>query len=430
VHDYDREQDLDLVQDHNREQDCCTSPPFEASFEENLMRLGSAERPTLELTLAQQLRQQLADAFTEAGWKVEQEVRSHTSTVDLRIERDHMTRVVVLSVSRDARRTALESLLARAILVGRAASRELKADPIAVVGAANISDAMLRELQMFVTLFGGGTAWGVVDSTGLIEVFGQHLEGVQRSRKRKGNRLSIPSRVDLFSDLSQWMLKLLLNYRLPEPLRFAPGAPIPTVAALAAQSGVAVPTVNRFIRTLRAEGFCEERLPLKVIREEELFEKWRAANAKVPFEIRARWILRPHDAEKRLADLLHGIGSATGDRLCLGLFAACARQGLGFVRGVSSHLYMENISIEKLEHMGLVATDPHESADVFVRSPRFPEAVFRGARAIGGIPVADVFQCWLDVSHHAARGAEMADYLYDRVLRSNIFTAGSGHGDQ
>jgi len=32
------------------------------------------------------------------------------------------------------------------------------------------------------------------------------------------------------------------------------------------------------------------------------------------------------------------------------------------------------------------------------------------------VPVADVIQCWLDVSSHPARGAEQAAFIWKRVL--------------
>jgi hypothetical protein len=47
---------------------------------------------------------------------------------------------------------------------------------------------------------------------------------------------------------------------------------------------------------------------------------------------------------------------------------------------------------------------------------RWPESLFRGAVRPDGVPVADVIQCWLDVSSHPARGAEQAAFIWKRVL--------------
>jgi len=53
---------------------------------------------------------------------------------------------------------------------------------------------------------------------------------------------------------------------------------------------------------------------------------------------------------------------------------------------------------------------------VLVRVARWPESVFRGAVSVGGVPVADVIQCWLDVSAEPGRGAEQAAFIWQRVL--------------
>ncbi len=50
------------------------------------------------------------------------------------------------------------------------------------------------------------------------------------------------------------------------------------------------------------------------------------------------------------------------------------------------------------------------------RVARWPESVFRAAVDVDGVPVADVIQCWLDVSGEQARGAEQAAFIWTRVL--------------
>jgi hypothetical protein len=55
-------------------------------------------------------------------------------------------------------------------------------------------------------------------------------------------------------------------------------------------------------------------------------------------------------------------------------------------------------------------------ADVFVRVPKNPEAVFRAAVERDGVPATDILQVWLDVSNHPARGKDQADLLRKRVF--------------
>jgi len=69
-----------------------------------------------------------------------------------------------------------------------------------------------------------------------------------------------------------------------------------------------------------------------------------------------------------------------------------------------------------LERLGVVIAERGRPADVTVRAARWPESLFRAAVRISGVPVADVIQCWLDVSSHPARGAEQAAFIWKRVL--------------
>jgi hypothetical protein len=61
-----------------------------------------------------------------------------------------------------------------------------------------------------------------------------------------------------------------------------------------------------------------------------------------------------------------------------------------------------------------------ERVDIVLRVPRFPESLFRAAPKVKGAPVADVVQCWLDVSHHSARGEEQADFLWRRAIAPSL----------
>jgi hypothetical protein len=51
-----------------------------------------------------------------------------------------------------------------------------------------------------------------------------------------------------------------------------------------------------------------------------------------------------------------------------------------------------------------------------VRIPENPESVFCGAVQRDGVPVSDIFQVWLDVSSHPARGKAQAAEIRKKVL--------------
>ena len=104
-------------------------------------------------------------------------------------------------------------------------------------------------------------------------------------------------------------------------------------------------------------------------------------------------------------------------RMCLGLFAAAEQLGLGFVQGVAPHLYVERPDVDALWPLGLSPSEPGGPVDAWLRVASKPEAVFRAAVHVDGVPVSDVLQVWLDVQSHPARGAQQANEIRRRVLR-------------
>jgi hypothetical protein len=330
---------------------------------------------------------------------------------------------VELKLAKESRRPLLEGALASAILRARAAGRVADAKPLAVIAAPAISDSVLNDLGDFVARFGEGAAWGAMDDSGLVVLNGPGLEAVRRERSHS-SKPRVVKRADIFSDLGQWMLKVLLSHRLPPALRvFAPkddkriDAPVTNARALAKIAAVSVPSAARLVAALRADGFVADGRPvLELVRIEELLDRWRAVYKKRVSEVRARWLFAPKDSAKHLDNVLAKRVQRPGERACLGLFAACDRLGFRFVRGVAPHVVQESISTESLRRLGLRLAEPGEPADVIAREPRYAESVFRGASNHDGVRVADVLQCWLDVADHPARGEEMAAHLFERVL--------------
>ena len=111
--------------------------------------------------------------------------------------------------------------------------------------------------------------------------------------------------------------------------------------------------------------------------------------------------------------------------MALGLFGAAEVRGQAFVRGVAPHLLHEAPDPAALEALGLVPAGPGDRVDVFVRKPRFPESAFRGVEVVEGTPVVDLFQVWLDVAEHPARGKELSDHLVRGPLSGLFPKAGA-----
>ena len=197
-------------------------------------------------------------------------------------------------------------------------------------------------------------------------------------------------------------------------------------------ANVSTMSAFRFVHRLADEGFLDKgRDHLKLVRVEELLERWVSANRQVCREFPARWIIRrsteqlhaslaeyvreqyapsKHSEAKKSARVRANV------RCCLGLFAAADVLGFGFVSGVPLHLYLEQLEPDVLEGFGLTVDGSSSPIDVYVRVPANREAVFRAATTADGVPVSDVLQIWLDVSTHPARGREQAGMIRKRAL--------------
>jgi hypothetical protein len=348
---------------------------------------------------------------------------------DLLFKREGTWYAAVLQVAREPRRLVMEGLLAAAMLrVQEYVKHELNTPvPLAVVAAPSLSKVMLADLAAFAAQFGRFEgqvmAWGVIDERGLVEISGPGLTIHRHASIRKVDHALPSSPNNLFTDLSQWMLKVLLNPMLPPPfgLNDQNGRALAAVGSaveLAQSAKVSVAHAARFLTLLREDKFLERDYHLKLIRLETLLARWQAAyRVKRPLEVRARWLFPRKDSKVQLQEMLSREWKHKREqRVCLGLFAACEIWNFPHVQGVAPHVLVKRYSPELLRTLKLTVAEPGESVDVFLREPLFPETVFRGVQLREGLPVADILQCWLDVADHPARGEEMAQILYHKVI--------------
>jgi hypothetical protein len=224
----------------------------------------------------------------------------------------------------------------------------------------------------------------------------------------------------MFSDLGQWLLKVLLAPRFPLSQLSAPRVELNNVRHLAELARVSVPTAHRLVTAAKDAGLLAYgRGHLSVVDPLGLFERWSRETAATTGELHAKWILKKSNSSAALKKNLTTKTEPDSEgrpTACLGLFAAADLLGLGFVEGVPPHLLVRRVSAKVLEEFGLREAEPGETVDVFVRQPAFPESTFRGAVRRGDVWVTDVIQTWLDTAHHRARGEEQAEYIQRRAL--------------
>ena len=380
----------------------------------------------------------LADVFRKAGWRVQRALRVEDMEADLVIDDGKQKYVIELKFSSEARRDRLIPLLSQAILQAqRLASRfPQPAVPVAVVAARRIPAALADRLKQFAERHAPDVAVGVIDAEGFRSFAGQGLEQLDAVPSRGAARhIAPPQRLtDLFSDLNQWMLKILLGQNLPEPLISVPREQIRNASQLAEVANVSVMSGSRLVNQLGGEGFLDKQSEqIQIVRADELLERWVSASRTMSQDVPARWIVKKDEkqffasvanyaAESRAElppkpKVRRGRITKAEPRCCIGLFAAADALGIGFVRGAPPHLYLERLDLDVLERLGLSVEDSDRRADIYIRIPSNREAIFRPSVLRDGLPVSDALQVWLDTSAHPARGREQAGEIRRRVLK-------------
>jgi hypothetical protein len=358
----------------------------------------------------------LADMFEQAGWRVQREPHRDAFQPDLVVRRPGVAYAVEVQAGPEGRPDRLVPLFAQAVLQSSRAAGS-NAVPLAVVAAPKIARRSAEQVLKFAKEYAPDAAAGVIDFEGFRMFRGPHLEELNaeapylpslapRSKRAAGH---------LFSDLNQWMLKVLLAPELPEPLLSAPRGQYRNASQLAHAANVSVMSAFRFVQQLQDEGYLHESASyLNLVRREDLFGRWQASALGPIKEVLMRFLL-PRDVRAQLRKMLRS------GRACLALFAAADALKLGFVEGVPPYVYVERIQPSNLAAWkNLRPCEPGEPPDVILRQAAAPQSVFRAMVRPEGMAASDVLQIWVDVASHPSRGREQADLIRKRVLERII----------
>jgi hypothetical protein len=288
------------------------------------------------------------------------------------------------------------------------------------------SSSLYKNVLDFAERYAPDVAVGVLSGEGLgflkrggsdVLVIDDRDEFLRQSRARL-DKAPAPQSFNLFSDLNQWMLKILLAPEIPDDLLTAPRGRYRSGAELAAAAKVSEMSTSRFLQQLRHDRFLDESSGYMVlVRREELFAHWRSAARRRPPETPMRFLFRAA-VQEQLAKLVN----AQHGEACLGLFAAADALRLGHVSGVPPY-----VCVPRLPNMGskdggwdMVKACPDGPPDFILRQASSPQSTFRGALHRDGSVFADVLQIWLDVSNHPARGQEQAELIHSKILQDLI----------
>ena len=360
----------------------------------------------------QQAEGLLAGIFEQAGWRVERQPKHQKPELDM-IVRDSNGVIYAVEVKAavEGRADRLIPLFSQAVLQSQHGASK-NAVPLAVVAAPKISRGAAERILKFAAQYAPDAAAGVIDFEGLRLFRGPHLETLNAEAPKSS--LSPKSRRvsgHLFSDLNQWMLKVLLAPEVPEKLLSAPREQYRNASQLAEAAEVSMMSAFRLVQQLRNEGYLSDSDSyLNLVRREDLFRRWQASAMRSVKEIPLHYLLKG-DPRVQLSKIFDS------GRSCLALFAAAKALKLGFVEGVPPYIYVERIRPADLASFkNLRQCEPREAPDLILRQAPAPESVFRGMVSANGLAACDVLQVWLDVSSHPSRGREQADLIRRKVL--------------
>jgi hypothetical protein len=366
---------------------------------------------------------EFARILEAAGWRVQspREVRG-APPLDLLVRRGHTAYAVEIKAVAEGRSDRLIPLWSQAYLQAFHAANG-RYEPLAVVAAPRIAPKAADQIMKFIGEVAPDAAAGVFDFAGLRRFRGKYLEELDADPELHSLQRHVRhAPADLFSDLNQWMLKVLLAPEIPPDLLAAPRDRYRDASQLARGAKVSMMSASRFVRQMEQEGYLERSgSHLALVRREELFRRWQLSADRRVREAPMRFVLRG-DPEAQLRKLLRK------ERSALALFAAADALHLGFVHGVPPYMYVPRLDASALgAWKSVVPATPVEEPDVVVRQAPAVQSVFRGAVSSGDARVSDVLQVWLDVSSHPSRGREQADLIRRRVL-GKVIGAGESRG--
>jgi hypothetical protein len=382
----------------------------------------------------------LEEVFQQNGWNTILEPGPHHPQ-NLIIEKPGLRYIAAFKSASDGKRGRLLPLLSMAILESKtAANAQTNLRPMAVVMAPHIEENVAEEISKFVLAHASDVAIGVVDYYGLRRFWGEGLQNLDSKRPPDFHQKVFKSNdavSNIFSDVNQWLLKVILGQRLPEQIINVPRGEFRNASQLSHLANVSVMSAFRLLRQLENEGFLDVSASSpRLVNIERMLSRWQSAMLKPQKEFLCRWLIRGGNEEK-LMNSIRDYRKLAGDdgmdgkfmierqpRLCLGGSVAASLLGFGHVSGIPPLLYVERISVELLRRLGLARIEDSRPADVLVKIPPFKESLFRPAVVRNDIFVSDILQTWLESSMNPVRGIEQAGLiktrLLDRMIHNNL----------
>ncbi len=363
----------------------------------------------------------VAQVFESSGWDTELPHRQEQPMADLLVRQGRRRFAVEVKSLAEGRPDRVIPLLTQALFQANSYARALgDSQPLAVVCVDDASLSIVKQIDSFFERYAPEMAVGIVTNTGWRYFRGDGLQDLNSQDEPTSQRWPVgapatSSPVNLFSDLNQWLLKVLLAPDIAEGMLQAPRSRYRSGAELAAAANVSSMSVSRFMQQLRLEEFIDESSHRFVlVRRAELLRRWQAAAARTPVDLPMRFLIKASPQVQ-----IHKLLQEHQREACLGLFAAADALNMGHVSGVPPYILVERLPrVIDRPWRGVTIVGPSEKPDFILRQAHFPKSTFRGAVQRDGSYASDVIQTWLDVANHPSRGREQAEFIYTKHIQS------------
>lgn len=270
-----------------------------------------------------------------------------------------------------------------------------------------------RETRLFMSTYAPGCAWGLIDESGAAQIVVPALSvDIDQSGQIETPAWPRQRPMRLFTDLNQWMLKILLLADAPSSLWGGPRQQVATPTELHRVAKVSLEKAHQFVRAFEQLGFFRPtRRGLNVVRRRELMEMWfhderSHSSPRIP----VRWIFgQPRSMQEVF------LKSGSTERFAVCGFEACHLLGVLHTPVAQREVYFLGDADSVLAAWDLEPCDGRD-AHFFLQKARCAQSILRGRIFRADLPVVDVLQAALDTHHQEARGIEQAQYILDGVL--------------
>lgn len=337
---------------------------------------------------------------------------------------------------------ALSHLLPRGILLLQAVKRLKGYIPIVAVVVEKLDQRDIRRMADFIHHFAPEVGWLLVDEYGGGAFKDPDndeykvLPQLNRQPLMPGSSSELESPISgyyhkqlSFSDLDQWLLKVFLlgRPRIATDYWGGPQGTVENAFQLSKLAGVSPPVANSWVNAMESSGYLKRigRKKLIPLRPNALIEEWRGHyrfgdNRILPY----RSVYPVSEADQYVDDVLEKVKSCNKSvPLAISSHQACRLLGIKHSSAKSIHIYFWGNIGSVTNSLSVVPAETANEANLFLVEPKYPKSVFGGRVVRGGIPICDIFQCYLDLFNLPDRGREQADFVYDNIL-SKIFEKG------